>query len=257
MLVNYLLISGCSGGTNPEDLEGVWKVTAVDTSSPMTTCEIVCTSHYSSAPSGAISGDVIVVPSAVIVTDTAESGIRNWSGYTLGNVDKIVFEGSQNSVNGAHSGLDTSGAGSNIVIGASVGVTNWHRGCVSNLGSSLDIDDIYSSDNYYGVLSANNSTVRGNRGICSGNEHTGAYATKAGFLQVSGTISGNATYGSFTGRMSSFSAQASGVIAGNGTGAYAERLSYQDHVGSTFSRNGTTSSPAVNTVGNEEAYIDT
>lgn len=254
---NYLLISGCSGGTNPEDLNGVWKVTAVDASSPMTTCEITCTSHYSSAPSGAISGNVIVVPTAIVVTDTEESGIRNWSGYTLGNVDKIVFEGSTNAAIGAHSGLDTSGTGSNIVIGTAVGVTNFERGCIGNLGASLDIDNIYASDNYYGIQCANNSTVRANSGIASGNEHSGVNITKAGFCQVSGPITGNATYGVSTTKQSSFSSQSSGVIAGNGTGAYAYSMSYQDQVGATFSRNGTTSSPAVNTVGNEQAYIDT
>lgn len=251
---NYLFVSNASGGTNPNELAGSWKITAIPAAGQLT---ITNTSFASAASSGAVTATAVICPSGVKFTNTAEDAFIVNNGLRFGLFDKLFLEGSDNTATGVHSAFAVNGSGSVIVTGPSVGISNFKTGLFLNLSASMESDQIHISNCFRGIQSANNSTVRANLGISNGNVDVGVNVQKNGFAQISGVVSGNQNSGYTVSKRSLGIPQVNCKISGNGIGLFAERGSWIDAVGSVVSGNTTDYSPLPNTVGNEEAYIDT
>ena len=234
-----------SGGTRPETLCGCWIVTNVDAVNTRIT--VTSTHRYTSAPSGAVAGTLTIVKT--ILYYNGVNGIVLTSRNNLGLLNKLVLLG-----NGTSYGisLDT---GASLIGGTSLGISAFAYGVLCQSHAHIESDQIKISNcGTFGVR-VYYATARMAYSVVSGNTTAGISLSASKGEFSTSVCSGNGT----TGFGTSGSAHA-GIYAGQSTyntlfGFYVESNSFIDARTSTATGSGTTYSPAIDTVGNVQAFI--
>ena len=247
---DYLLVPyDVAGGTRPETLAGVWKITNVDAVNTRIT--VLTTHKHTSAPSGAVAGTVTIVKT--ILDYSGYDGMTVSQGFSIGTLNKMVLVGDSTA---STMGLDITerayaGLGSAFgVVGFDVGINvnpdgNLYGDYVKACGAAT-----YNLRVYYG-------NARVPWAVFSGSPGNGIDATQGNVIAKACVCSGNTGYGMIFRLLSAVEAKtaATKVTYNTGTGIYASIGSIVQANSATVSNNGTNFSPAANTSGNVEAHI--
>lgn len=253
---DYVNITGASGGTLPEMIEGHWSVTNVDAGNTRIT---VASSHnWTSAPSGAVAATVTVIKTRIVATGCSGLLING----RLGLLDKLSLIGDMTAGKAAIHGLATGAttyakAGTAVEVGT-VGINNWSTG-IMLLGGGRILSQYGAkpciSKCTTGAYIGYGSVLYFPSAVFSGCSY-GVSPVFGGWGYVNtATISGNSTAG-VRGGYAGGSQCGACKISGNAIGAYALSNGYNYIVSATLSNNSTDASPAVNTLGNENGYND-
>lgn len=221
---DYCIIHTASGGTNPLYIAGCHQITNVDVANNRIT--VLVKAKTAAAPASTIIATVIVLKS--IVNFSGSNGFLSISGRTT-KFDTLAV----------------------------IGTTTFY-GFIATHCSTIFLSTVGIAEWSYGIYAYGNSLIRLYRGICaiSGCDQIGAYSTDGGLIfWTSGYSTGN-VFGYRTIFAGQISAGSSFGI-GNTTGWSAGNNGYLYTAAYTASGNTTDFSPAVNTLGNENGYIDT
>jgi len=282
---DWVIVRPATGGTNPTYAQGFHKVTNVDSGNNRIT---VYSDHLNeTAPSGAVAATVIVIKTRLNYNGCDGILVRN--GNTLGFLDKaaIIGDGTANK-SGIVAGLQMNassvpvGSGGYISCGEYVGVSGFGAFGFAALGGSLVANYCAASNCLRGIQAHTGAVVLSFYFTASGNSNIGIWASAGATVYCNyATASGNASHGfqtSVGAAISDYGAQANGnggagmvalysgiVYAEAGTqvnndthGLYAYSGGRIYAASSTQTGNGiAATSPAPNTLGNEEGYIDT
>jgi hypothetical protein len=251
---HYALIYTASGGSNPNAVLGCWKITDVDAVN--TRISVATTNKKASLPSGAVAGGIIIHKSVVSWDTAATGGIyaeANLVGPTLRN---FTLEGNKSATAGNNglTGTSRGGTGANRV-----GVSGFYRG-IDAAGTKLDYTDgIISSAANRGVSAIGNGTVYLTNGVVSGCGSGGCTATTASYIGADSVRAIANTGAGFSTALLGGTVYANNSISSHNTtwGYLALSIGRMYVVGHTvFDNTSGTYSPAVNTVGNDNSYID-
>lgn len=239
---DYVLITGCASGTNTDDLNGCWKVTAVGAS----TIDITCTSEYSSAPSGAITGNIRTIKSIISVSGDALT-LNNFQLGLLEDIVVVASGGNAIPISSSHASLAiTSGkvgiGGGTYGIYIINGATSDLSGIViSNctMGVFVDLANIKLESAYLTGCSTNGLRVDGGHAKTS-SLVAAANASRNVLANVSGVITSSTAMTS-VGSAGGFYAQYGGYIS--------------TYPGATVARNTTDYSPAINTEDSKGSWV--
>jgi hypothetical protein len=251
---DFILVINTSGGTYPRSFEGVWKITNVDAINTRVT--VVCTHQRNNNPLGAMTGDIIILKSRITVASTTQDGIRSTLRAPGPTISRLVLEGQTNATAGVGlSGFFRTGSGDDRVA-----TYGFYRGFEANGTYANAGDCVASAAANRGFSCLNNGTMFASNAISSGNGGIGFAVTTNGFLSAGGTIAqGNGGDG-YSAQIHAGSLYALNAVSyyNLGWGFRALSMSRLYAVGNAISANTTgTYSPAVNTVGNDNSYIDT
>ena len=243
---DYLFIPyDVTGGNFFYTLPGCWEITNVDKNNHRLT--ITNTSAYGTAPSGAIIGTVTLMKTILFYNGC--DGIIVAGGRNLGQLTKVALVG-----DGTHRGIYMS-RGSIVLCTTPFGINNFNNGAVVTDAAFLSfrtcaicnctVAGLYL---YYGAADAVYGAYVGN-----------AYGVRAvhgtSDLYLS-TLSGNSNTGVIGERNSTLDCLQIKVAYNTTFGTYAYSNTYMRTTGSTWSLNGTNSSPLTNNLGNIESYIE-
>jgi hypothetical protein len=252
---DYALIYGTSGGSNPYAVQGCWKITDVDAVNTRIT--VATTNRKASLPSSTVAGSITIHKNVISWDVAATGGIyceANTVGATLSN---LTLEGNKSATsgnNGVTGTLRASGGANRI------GISGFYRG-VEAAGTRIALNNsIISSASNRGVSSVANGTVYAANGVVTGCGGGGVAATTASYPDAGNTVSAANTGAGFSGSFLGGTVYALDSVAAHNTtwGYQAVSISRIYAVGATVSDNTSgTYSPAVNTVGNDNSYIDT
>ncbi len=244
---HYALIKSCSGGTTPKYLEGIHPITNVDSGNNRIT---INSSHLaSSAPSGAVSGTIVILKT--VLEFNGCNGIYVGAGK-LGLLDNVAVIGNGS---GGTYGIVAESGGAAIQLGQNVGVRGFTVGIMAASHAQVTANYCAASGNTYGMYPIHGGTIVAYGAICTGNSQVGANCLGgAMFHGESGTYSGNLTGVQCS--LNGTSRILSGSVSGNTTGVYAYGHAYIHAAGTAYANNGTNTSPALNTEGNKGALID-
>lgn len=270
---DYVMLRATTGGSNPMYLRGVWKVTNVD---GVNTRITVASGHFGTTVSSGAVTDTIEILKSVLVFSSGQAGVSVAAGTSLGGLSKVAIVG----------GGALTQAGISVFFGnsaancTSIGVYNWDFGVNAALGTiSLTTSAVSQCGTYgmvaqsgglafansgcafsgcaFGYASIQNSTASANSTSSVANSTIGYYASSGGFVTAnSSNAFGNATGGFYADTNSRISAS-SATSTGNGEGVGSHGVSYVNFAAGTSTGNTGNFSPAVNTLGNENSYIDT
>jgi hypothetical protein len=251
---HYALIYTASGGSNPNAVLGCWKITDVDAVN--TRISVATTNKKASLPSGAVAGDIIIHKSVISWDTAATGGIyaeANINGPTLQN---FTLEGNKSATAG-NNGITGTSRGS---TGANrVGVSGFYRG-VEASGTQLRYSGIIvSSAANRGLSSVANGAVYASGGVASGCGSDGCAATTVSYIDATGVRSVANTGAGFSVAFLGGTLYALNSVSAHNTtwGYIALSIGRMYVVGHTVTDNTSgTYSPAVNTVGNDNSYID-
>lgn len=218
---DYIIITGCSGGTNPTYLNGCHQITNVDSGNNRIT---ILSKHKAAAsPSGA------VATTSAIVIKTIINGIDGAFHCTtvFGSITKMVCVG-----DGTDIGVNCINGGSNLTITAPFGVSNYDRGILAD---------------YSGAITCESSVV-------SGCGYIGFLAIRRGAIVNWYSVVSGCTIG-YLAHQSGFIYPYLGIPTGCGTGVYS--ISCSTIIATSVAPSGNTVnySPALDTVGNQNAFI--
>lgn len=251
---DFIIVHSTSGGTYIRSFEGVWKITNVD--SVNTRVTVVCTHKRNNPPGGAMTGSIIILKSRLVFSSTTGNGLTRSFAARGTLLNRLVVEGPTDSTAGVGvNGWFRTGNNDDRIA-----VYGFYRGVEANATRCDAGDTVASAATNRGFSCLNNGTLFASNCISSGNGGIGFAATTNGHLSVGGSFAqGNSGDG--------YSAQihAGSLYAPNATAYYnvgwgfrALSMSRIYAVGNAISANTAgTYSPAVNTVGNDNSYIDT
>lgn len=238
---DYVIVSNASGGTTPKYAEGCFDITAVDAVNKRITC---ASPNLVGVPAGAVAATMTVFKTNFFYTGTA--GFQ----YAQGTVQNLVIRG-DGTANKYAVGLSQGMTLSNV------GILGFPYGISLTSAGVLSLENVAISGATIGIRMTNGTTIN-----CLGSSFG---------LLVSGCTTGlscadNSTLTCITqtvitgnGRGINCTRRASitltpGVTIYESDAVYAERLGYVYLVGASITG---TVSPTVNTLGNENGYIDT
>ena len=243
---DYVNISGAANGTKPTFITGCHEVTNVDAVNTRIT--VTSIHAHATPPSGAVTADVVVLKA--VLDFGANTGISISNGNVINVSSLCILTTSIGIAVDGGSVLNGSGLGA---AGGTFGILVQNSGgaSISNcIFSGFSDGNIISWKNgqITGVLCHASGGTRGFVATVSGSIHLGAacvatgniaqgfYAFVTGSIYAPSSIStGNTTYG-YNALVTSVISAANNTVGDNGTADF---------------------SPAENTVGNEESYIDT
>jgi len=248
---DYAMVAyNVSGGTLPECLCGCWEVTNVDAVNTRIT--ILSLHQHSSAPSGAVAGTVTIVKT--ILGYSGCTGLEIGELRALGNLNKVVFVGDKT---GGTYGISVTGKAF-LQLGSTVGVSSFDIGVRVLSFGHLEGDYLMSCGNDTQNLQLNFGTGRTVRGVFSGSDGTfgSIYAITSILNTYGAVVSGNTQSGVYATSSSTIGITTPAKITYNQAyGTYATINTIINASTSTFTGNGTVSSPALNTLGNIESYV--
>lgn len=247
-LSDYALISAASGGTNPRYIEGIWDITAVDAVNNRIT---VATTHRgASAPASTVAATVTIIKT--VFSFSGVSGVSLLPMAGGGTLSKLVLNGDNTA---STHGINLTGG--TINLANPFGIRNFGGAGIYAYSGEVFASGVVaiSSNGDRGVFGRNNAGVFIDSSIVSGNGLYGIHATRHGHISCdSSIVSGNASYGIFSTLGGNIVAQWSTLNANTTYDACATTYGYICAQTATIA--GSTS-PAVNTQGNEFGYIDT
>lgn len=229
---DYAHIVTATGGTNPTYATGVHEITNVD--APNNRITITSKNLATSAPSGAVTGTITVLKS--ILSFAGFSGFESAGGAGFFGIKNLVVKGDGTaSTYGLYARdngkLFTDRAGTDFKVGVTgfpqaiyaldSGLVRARYACCVGIGTSQPV-----------VKAESNATIDLRNGVSVGGQH-GLYSLNRAFINF-----------------------ASGIVTGHNTNAVlADKGGYVAAIGYTAT-SPTTLSPANNTVGNDNSYID-
>lgn len=247
---DYVVIHTASGGTRPLEMCGCHKVTAVD--GVNTRITITNVNKAATAPSGNVVATVVVFKT--FLTSTSAHGIYCTQGYKLGALDKVVLIGNNTA---GYRGLIVDDIGYIGVTGI-IGVVSYQMGILAQGGGRINCNGFkvaVSGSSGTGVY-ASFAQVNFPSGIVSGS----AIGVESRLYGCAGFNSGIATgndYGIISRRFAVVDCSSATVQGSTTQGVYAASYGYCYAQSIVMSDNIADYSPAVNTLGNENGYIDT
>jgi hypothetical protein len=246
---DYVLMSGLSGGTRPTYLSGCHYVSDVDV--PNTRITVTVKHPSASVASGAVVGTVVAIKTILYFSQSYGFSL---GGTSLGSIDKLVLKGpGPGSANYTVALVCSSNA--NAIFGSTFGMSGWDQ-CISvGLGGAVMLGAVALSYVVYGINVSQGGTVSGNNCIFSA-IISAVYASSGGLTWINYPMITGCVYGGYA-ECQSVICLASGVIEACSTyGIYVNGTSYCIAGSSnTFRDNGTNTSPALSTRGNDYAYI--
>lgn len=230
---DYVLISGLSGGSNPSFIGGYFKVTAVGAS----TLTVNVTHINASAASGNVVGNwnvykTLLSCSTSVVGFSIGLGQRGF--YSIDSLGLISAGGA-----GSYGISMVTGSSLQLLAGGQLGIAKFERGIMMAGGSlfcSSASNNLNISSCTYGILAHVGADLFFNKGYISG------CTTHGMNCSINGTAYIN---------------NAATIVTGNGVGLYSERMGYIYGPNAAVAGNTTDYNPTVNTLGNENGYIDT
>lgn len=260
----FVKIESPSGGTNPEATIGLHRVEAVDTGTDTATVRVWRRLNTAELPSGAISGSVELIKSVFQFPGT--NGIFIEGPVSSGQWGDIVIEGDATSYDTKH-GVECRSGGVFLSDGQTVGILGIHsfRRCVvGSTGGTIEIK-------VGGFSKVENTAIVGFAGsivVCNftctvnGVGLQGAANTTGGRMDVTRLKAQACT------RQNCISADVQGLIDarlaeifydsdGANTGIKANEMSSVAAEGAVITGFATNTSPAADTVGNDNSYVST
>lgn len=270
---DFVLIRSTTGGSLPEMICGCHKITSVDGANNRVT---VSSNHsHGTAPSGAVTGSVDIVQT--VLQYNGSTGLY-LSRADFGEINNLVIAGNRTaSTYGVYTIYDVT-----CSLGNKVGINGFHYGlyarnrcqvnaaylAVSNcvqFGLVAQYNTTISAA--YAVASGNNSGSTGqgfsayfaspiyaSHSIATGNIYIGYYASFGSTISCHYSISSAHTHGAHSDRTSTVYA-ANSTLSHCTAALYAMRMGHIDACNTTVSNCTNTSSPAVNTAGNQNSYV--
>jgi hypothetical protein len=255
-----------SGGTLPAHFGGVWEITNVDSGNSRIT--VLCTSNYTSAPSGSVSSDDVYIFKTIFDGET--NGVHVISATAIQNatISNLCLHG-KTSTDYKYGLLLWD---SHLQLAGVVGVSGGRRGVVVDGVSTLRFSTLAISNAYdnAGLVSGNRSNplIFGNNLSCVGNCYTsadhGISLKGPGILAVSETINSSGNYRSGINAAAGAVVTANDIIASqNGKGinfGYGLEANDRAYIGydsslTTDNNHSGNTTPSVGSVGNQEGFI--
>jgi hypothetical protein len=271
---DFILIRSTSGGTLPEMVRGCHKIASVDSGNNRVT--IASNHSHSTAPSGAVTGSVDIVQTVLQyngctgleITQSRIEQINNLvvaGDRTTGtrgifvNYCSTCTLGSKVGINGFRDGLYV--IYNSYVYASYLTVSNCSQfGVICNYNSTAYAQYSVASGNSngsagYGYGAYDYSCIYAGSSTATGNLSTGCLANTCGHVDLTSGIASAHTYAVSSNYGSTlFAASATLSYATYGCRAY--HMSYIQAAGVTWTSCTTNSSPAVNTVGNANSYVN-
>lgn len=248
---DFVVISAPSGGTKPTYIAGCHKVTNVDDVNNRLTID---SKHAAAtAPSGVITATVNVIKT--IFKNSTTNIVRLQNASKLKLMKKCVLDGEGNSEIGMYI-TDHSF----ILLGEGFGISGSDGGIYSDNGSTVRAEAVIAVSGIPGhaYQADDGSRIQVPYAIASGMSGGGYgfYSGYACMIEASyGLSTGGGTVGFIVTTNGSMRTTDS-VATAHTTGFYAGRSGYMYAPGATGSDNSANFSPTVNTLGNENGYID-
>ena len=246
---DYVLIKGLSGGTRPTYLSGCHYVSNVDIGNNRFT---VTVKHPSaSVASGAVTGTVIVVKTVLYFS---QSYGFSFTGTRLKSIDKVVLKGpNPGGGNYAVGCYATNNAGA--ALGPTLGMSGWDQCLLVTVSAAAQFAGVLSYATY-GINTQQGGAVL-SAGDCVFSALTIAmYASSGGICWINTPMITGCTYGSYAERQAVTAVYQGTVEACSTYGLYAGDSGFCISGSTcTFRDNGTNTSPALQTRGNNEGYI--
>jgi len=276
---DYINISGCSGGTNPKYAEGCWPITAVDSANKRIT--VTCT-NITGVPSGAVVSSTAVVLKAIVDLSSSTAGAQGWTllAGVLNSVQNIAFtnSGSANGSSGLYIANQSALKSINTCGFSKTSLTAYYMSSIYGGTTQASAIAVSSAIGSGGILVAYNSQVRIQYAVISGVPNTayGVLCQSGGELQLTSVTVSNCNTGlrvqqrseiiassaTITGCYYGVYSYLTGTVTTNNstisnctTGITATSMSFVYAASVSFSGNTTNASPAVNTNGNSNSYI--
>lgn len=230
---NYVLIPIPTGGSNPTYTSGVHEVTNVDAINTRIT--IASKHRAAAAPSGAVTATITVLPSVISFAAANVDGFTSTGGRGFRGFQNVVIVGGTAgagllAVRGGRFQLSASGSD------VSVGIAGFSNAVSVSSAGFVDVSYAYlSGSDSYLISASRGGCVEFGSGVATGGGADGINASSSGFIRANLAL--------LTGH------------AGTNT-ASATFVSGIDLVGHTAT-SPATYSPAVNTIANENSYINT
>ena len=270
---DWLAINGVSGGTNPEYLAGLFLVTGVSGGTQVTVTSYgLASTNPTAVPSGAAVGTVTVLKSILGFSNSASQGLYCSQIGTAIQLTGIMLLGASASLN---SGLTLV---SNSVYLTNVGISNFGNGLNTSNRSFISATSCYITHVATGINLYSGGYLTGALYVSGASGWGISVYQKAHFDNVGSYFVGNANALIF--QVGSSMNSGALTVKGNGWGIYALRgctvifagttaLTYCSTAlgisgftyaavpaGITLGNNYTNYSPALNTLGNVQSYID-
>lgn len=249
---DFIRVFGAAGGSNPNVINGIHEITNVDAINTRITIRDY--NYYSSAPSGAVAVSSVPIAKARL-NFNGGTGI-DISSNVNGLLTRIILvnTGTQASSYGIK---DTSPMGYSGLVASGGGMSNWDNGIQLAYGK-LNVATCLISHcaigawvSHGGVLNISGGdfiTGCSSYGLCATNRATIIYSSNYLMCNVN----------AITANMGGYIDVSSSIIANNTTTAlFAEHGGFIFAVNAVNTANGTWANPTVNTVGNDNSYIDT